>query len=378
MPIDSFLKALNQIPEPAVILVTSGMTYWYHGPQFAIKILKEKFPGVPIVLGGIYATLCYEHAVKNSGADYVIKGPGEIAVLKLIDALTRHDHKINDEVVLFPNPDYHYYRKLISVPIFTSIGCPYRCPFCASRLLSGEFRQRNPTEVVNEIEHYYYKRRVRHFAFYDDALLINQKNHISIILDSIIEKQISVNFHTPNGMHPRQITRELAVKIHRSNFKTIRLSFETSNESRQSEMGLKVTNDSLANAIDYLEQVGFKRKDIGVYVIMGLPDQSCEEVVNSMIFVNSLGAKINLSLFSPIPGTRDWNRSIEMYNMAPDIDPILTNNSIFTLNKKEFTQKKFDQIRNLSKVLNYGIDQGINLFNQSELARIIADRTKYY
>ncbi|UCE08275.1 MAG: radical SAM protein, partial [bacterium] len=49
MPIESFLKALSQIPEPDVILVTSWMTYWYQGPQFAIKILKEKFPHLPIV-----------------------------------------------------------------------------------------------------------------------------------------------------------------------------------------------------------------------------------------------------------------------------------------------------------------------------------------
>jgi len=161
-----------------------------------------------------------------------------------------------------------------------------------------------------------------------------------------------------------------------SNFKTIRLSFETSNEARQKEMGLKVTNDSLANAVDFLEQAGYSRKDIGVYVIMGLPDQSPEEVVNSMIFVNSLGAKINLSLFSPIPGTKDWNRSIEIYNMAPDIDPLLTNNSIFALSRKYFSPEIFEQIRSLSKVLNYGLDHSINFFNQPNLAQIIAAHIK--
>ena len=377
MPIESFITALNQVPEPSVILVTSGMTYWYQGPFFAIQLLKEKFPHVPIVLGGIYATLCYEHAVENSGADYVIKGSGEIVALQLVDSLTGHDHEIDNEVVPFPAPGFHHYQKLASVPIFTSVGCPYRCSFCASRLLSGKFRQRNPAEVVDEIDYYYHKRHVRHFAFYDDALLINHDNHVSVILDAIIEKQLDLNFHTPNGIHAQQISRDLAVKMVQSNFKTIRLSFETSNEARQREMGLKVTNDSLANAIDYLEQAGFKRKDIGVYVIMGLPGQEPQEVVKSMIFVNSLGAKINLSLFSPIPGTVDWNRSIEMYNMAPDIDPLLTNSSIFTLNRNDFSPELFHQIKNLSKVLNYGLDHGISFFNQSELAQIIADRINY-
>jgi radical SAM superfamily enzyme YgiQ (UPF0313 family) len=331
---------------------------------------------VPIVLGGIYATLCHDHAAKNSGANYIVKGPGEIAALKLVDKLTGNDRDIEDKFVVFPVSNYHHYPKLVSIPIITSMGCPYRCSFCASHLLAGEFRQRNPAEVIDEINFYYHKRHVRHFAFFDDALLINQEKHISIILDSIIQSKLAVNFHTPNGIHARQIDKDLAIKMFKSNFKTIRLSFETSNETRQKEMGLKVTNDSLANAIDYLEQAGFHRKDIGVYVIMGLPGQNQEEVINSMIFVNSLGAKIYLSLFSPIPGTKDWDRSIEFYNMPPDIDPLLTNNSIFCLNRPDLSYEMFQLIRNLSKVLNYGLDLGINFFNQSELAQIIADRIK--
>jgi radical SAM superfamily enzyme YgiQ (UPF0313 family) len=33
---------------------------------------------VPIILGGIYATICNQHAAKYSQADYVIAGLGEI------------------------------------------------------------------------------------------------------------------------------------------------------------------------------------------------------------------------------------------------------------------------------------------------------------
>ncbi len=374
MPIDAFLKALNQLPEPDVILVTSVMTYWYQGVMHVIQILKENYPHVPVILGGIYATLCYDHAAKNSNADYVIKGPGEYAALKLVGSLTGNDHKINEQDLLFPAPDYHHYQNLISVPIITSVGCPYRCSFCASHLLSGQFRQRNPAEVIDEIEYHYYKRHVRHFAFYDDALLINQERHLSIILGAVIDKGLHLDFHTPNGIHPQQITLDCALKMFRSNFKTIRLSYETSNKARQKEMGLKVTDDALTNAIDFLEQAGYRRKDLDVYVIMGLPEQSFEEVIKSMIFVVSLGAKVKLTSFSPIPGTLDWNRAIELNAMTTDIDPLLTNNSIFPLSANNFTFEMFGQIRNLSKVLNYGLDHGINLFNQSQLAKVIVDR----
>jgi radical SAM superfamily enzyme YgiQ (UPF0313 family) len=376
MPLEFFMKALAEIPQPDVILLTSAMTYWYPGVIFAIQILKQKFPGIPIVLGGIYATLCYDHAVERTGADYVIKGPGETAALTLVDSLTGNAFNSDYNAGNFPQPTYHHYQKLVSVPIFTSYGCPYRCSFCASQLLSPKFIQRNPGEVIQEIEYFYYKRHVRHFAFSDDALLIDQENHLSIIMDAVIEKNLKLDFHTPNGIHTQLITRDLAKKMFRSNFKTLRLSYETSDRQRQAEMGSKVTDDGLADAIDYLESAGYRRKDLDVYVIMGLPDQHCEEVITSMLFVASLGAKVRLTSFSPIPGTKDWDRAIELHNMPDDLDPLLTNNSIFPLSRADFSNEIFEQIKNLSKVLNYGLDHRINFFDKSEIAKLVKQHFK--
>ncbi|MCD4664536.1 MAG: B12-binding domain-containing radical SAM protein [Bacteroidales bacterium] len=371
LALEDFQQALSQVPKPDVVLVTSGMTYWYQGVQFAIEIIKNKFPDVPVVLGGIYATLCYEHAIKYSGADYVIKGQGEVKALQLVDSLTGNNHEIEKDSVEFPEPTYHHYKRLASIPIFTSYGCPFSCSFCASNLLSGKFRQKDPNSVIDEISYYYFKRHVRHFAFFDDALLINQEKHIAVILDGIIKRNLKISLHTPNGIHPREIILELAERMFKTNFKTIRLSYETHDEARQKEMGLKVTDSTLARAIINLEKAGYRRKDIDVYVIMGLPGQNVDEVIESMLFVVSLGAKVRLTSFSPIPGTKDWQRSVELYNMPKDIDPLLTNNSIYPLNRNDFTFDMFQQLRSLSKVLNYGLDHRINFFDQSELAQII-------
>ncbi len=379
MPLDAFSAAVDHAPPPAAILVTSGMTYWYHGPQFAIRLLRQRFPNIPIALGGIYATLCYDHAVHHSGADIVIKGPGEIAALKWLDDLTDNNRSVADQYLEFPSPVYHYYQKLVSIPVLTSMGCPFRCSFCASHLLAGKFLQRDPEQVIEEIEYYYRHRHVRHFAFYDDALLMNHQRHLSVILDGVIEKQLRVDFHTPNGMHAREITPELAIKMYRANFRTIRLSFETANPARRPDIGNKVDEDALANALDYLEQAGYQRKEIETYVIMGLPQQTVDEVVEGLLFVAGLGAKAKLTSFSPIPGTLDWERAIQAGNLDPDVDPLLTNNSIFPLQRADFPYDMFQKIKNLAKVLNYGLDHGVNLFDRSQLARIASNyiRTHY-
>lgn len=371
LPLDSFFQAMNEVPKPDVILVTSMMTYWYLGVQYVIQLLKEKYPSVPIILGGIYATLYQNHAQNFCGADFVVSGPGEVEVLKLVNFLTGNEHIQADDTEIFPKPSYSYYRRLFSVPVLTSVGCPYSCSFCASSILSGKFRQRNPRLVFEEIYFSYFKKHVRHFAFYDDALLINHQKHISIILEEIINKKINLFFHTPNAIHPREITSELAQKIYRSNFKTLRLSYESIDKTRQQEMGLKITDEYLNRAIQNLAHAGYHRREIDVYVIMGLPNQTVDEVIESMLFVTSLGVKVRLTSFSPIPGTKDWERSIELCGMPKDIDPLLTNNSIYPLNHDDFNYDSFQQLRHFSKVLNIGIDHGINFFDQSQLAKTV-------
>ena len=83
IPEEILLKKLSNIEEPDLICVSSGMTYWYPGVFKIIEITRNLFKKTSIVLGGIYATLCYEHAKRHSGADIIFNGKGELEALKL-------------------------------------------------------------------------------------------------------------------------------------------------------------------------------------------------------------------------------------------------------------------------------------------------------
>jgi hypothetical protein len=86
-PVQVFLDEIRKLSIPDIILVSSVTTYWYPGAFEAIKILRVKFPRVPIILGGAYATLCYEHALRGSGANYVFKGGDLVRLIKLIEEI---------------------------------------------------------------------------------------------------------------------------------------------------------------------------------------------------------------------------------------------------------------------------------------------------
>lgn len=90
IPEEILLKRLSLIEEkPDLIGITSGMTYWYPGVFKLIEIAKKFFKGTPIILGGIYATLCHDHAKQYSGADIVYNERNEIEALKLVSELTQ-------------------------------------------------------------------------------------------------------------------------------------------------------------------------------------------------------------------------------------------------------------------------------------------------
>ena len=67
-------KFLKDIEKPDLIFLTSTMTYWYKGIVEARGLLRDFFPQTPIILGGNYATLMKDHALKNVRPDFIYEG----------------------------------------------------------------------------------------------------------------------------------------------------------------------------------------------------------------------------------------------------------------------------------------------------------------
>jgi radical SAM superfamily enzyme YgiQ (UPF0313 family) len=380
LPPDIFCRELRRIPAPDAVLVTSGMTYWYPGVFETIRLTRKEFPRAPIILGGIYASLCTEHARKYSGADVVIPGADVCRIIPAIIQLagmppSKSSAWIPANLDELPYPAYHLLSKNAYVCLRTSRSCPFSCNYCASSLLHPHFEQQQPNRVITEIDHFHRRLRIRNFAFYDDALLVNAEQHLHPILDGIIERSIKANFHTPNALHAKYITQELARKLYRAGFKTIRLGLETANPSRQNDSGGKVNNTELKTAVANLRQAGYKQTEIGVYILMGLPEEPLEEILNSVAFVLACGAKPVLTEYSPLPGTKLWEKYRSLYSSAVD-EPLWHNNSL--LGYYPQTRPDLLELKYLVKTLNFGLQQGINLFDNTRVSKRFRDMLRKY
>jgi radical SAM superfamily enzyme YgiQ (UPF0313 family) len=348
IPEEILLKRLSFLEEPDLICVTSGMTYWYPGVFKLIEITKKFFKGVPIILGGIYATLCYEHAKRHSGVDIVFQGGGELDVLKLVSDLTNKElitHNSKLSIDNLPYPSFDLYPHLDYVCIATSRGCPLKCTYCASPFLSNGFVRRDPLKVVEEIEHWTAKYQVNNIAFYDDALLIEPPKHFIPMMKGLINKGIHCNFHTPNAIHIREIDGEVADLLFRGGFKTIRLGFETSDEATQVETGGKVDNEEFRQAIKYLKRAGYSGEEIGIYIMIGLPGQRVGEVDESIAYVKETGARPMLVEYSPIPHTTLFEKAKRMSQFDLENEPLFHNNSILPCQWEGFTMADYKRLK---------------------------------
>ena len=350
LPLDRFDAALAAAPRPDVTLVASGMTYWYPGVFEVIRRVRMRYGHVPVGLGGVYATLCTEHAQLHSGADLVVAGSGVAVSLRLVDEVTGHDSGPDRyaDPRSWPAPAHH----LVSRPfagIVASWGCPYQCTYCASHRLQPAFVRREADAVVKEVAGCV-QHGIQDFAFYDDALLVGGGRHLAAILQGILSRGLRVRFHTPNGLHARGITEDLARLMRRAGVTTVRLSLETLDPVRQQATGGKVTTDAFAQAISHLHSAGYGSRELGAYILAGLPGQALVEVEDTVNYVHSLGVQAKLALFSPIPGTPDGDRTL-----AVDADPLLHNNTVYPYLQGTGFLRELQRVKQVAKEGNLAL-----------------------
>jgi radical SAM superfamily enzyme YgiQ (UPF0313 family) len=346
-----FREDLLCIKKPDLVLMTSMMTYWYTGVQETIGVIKDIFPDVTIVLGGIYASLCYEHALNHSGAHRIETGPGEKQILKMVGECTGFSVNAKfdpHDLDTYPYPAFDVQRKINYIPLQTSKGCPFACKYCASHYLNPKRMVRNPESVVEEIRCLHEKYKVKDFVFYDDALLVDSEKHAVPLLEGIINSGLKVRFHTPNAVHIREISRQTARLMFQAGFKTLRLGLETTWLDIRNELDKKVSVTEFINAVTFLKEAGFDKNMIGVYLLAGLPGQQTKFIESSIRSVKKTGATPILAYYSPIPKTALWDQAVASSRYNLESDPIFTNNAILPCQNQPFSWQTISHLKKLA------------------------------
>jgi hypothetical protein len=327
-----FLKGAGDVD---LVLTSAVMTYWYPGLVEVLEDVRELQCGARIAVGGGYASLCGEHCRENIEADLVLEGRGLEELFSFAGIAGVGGYKL---------PYWEGYEGLTSGAIRLSRGCPCRCSYCSTPILYGGFEVRDLEESLAELEQLV-GLGAKDIAFYDDALVYNFDECAGPFFDHMISNGIKVNLHTPNGLHCRYIDRGVAGKMVSAGVKTFYLGYESSSESFQNATGGKTGADELGNAVESLWSAGAKK--ITAYELLGHPEADFESLVKSLKYANSLGIKVMLSDFSPIPGTRDGEACGDFLNMD---EPLEHNKTAFTI--RQLGNERVNEIKELCRLLN--------------------------
>ena len=346
-----FREDLQTLQPPDLILITSMMTYWYSGVQETIAVLREIFPNTEIILGGIYASLCRNHALQNSGADEVFSGPGENALFDLIarrTGFTTTLHFNPQELDTYAYPALDLQNHISYVPLLTSRGCPFKCAYCASYFLNPERMWRSPESVIEEVKFWRQTHLISDFILYDDAFLVDAEMHAIPVLEKIIQADMNLRFHTPNAVHIRGINAETALLLFKAGFKTLRLGLETAEFDHRETMDQKVTENDFKRAARFLKEAGFKKNQIGAYLLMGLPGQKLAAVERSIRTVQETEITPIIAYYSPIPQTAMWPKAVAASRYNLEADPIFTNNSVIPCQSEAFNWETISALKELA------------------------------
>jgi radical SAM superfamily enzyme YgiQ (UPF0313 family) len=299
-----------------------------------IRQIRRMRPDVPIVLGGIHATMFDQYLLREFPIQYIVRGEGEIALLNLCNCLEtegdlsqvpnlswRHaDGRIvrnplgpkisADDLAKFPVPDYStlpfgIYKGL---SIESSRGCSFDCSFCSTSYRLG-WRAIPPEQFVDRLEtvmQYQDRTLLRNIHIVDDEFSMNPKRAMEIA--RVIRRR---------SLKPKLVYDSRATDLlwdgYVENIAEFTQQFLVGAECGYDEglkrIGKGTTCEILEKAAQTLERYGIsQRADFSF--ILGLPWETKAEVDKTIRFAAHLyatyGVRILLQWYCQIPGSRLW------------------------------------------------------------------------
>jgi len=204
---DDLDSCFQEACDGAICLGVSSMTgNQLRGAIEYSRLVKRRWPNLPIVWGGYHASILPKQTLAENYVDVVVRGQGEVTMVELVQHLETGKsleevqgiiYKDGDRVITnparpaadlkdFPPLPYELLdiEKIIrrnsptfrSLQYLSSTGCPFNCGFCAEPLLTKrKWLGRSSEQVVAEVTKLARDYRLDHVTFIDPNFFVSLK-----------------------------------------------------------------------------------------------------------------------------------------------------------------------------------------------------------
>ncbi|CAA0102367.1 2-hydroxyethylphosphonate methyltransferase [BD1-7 clade bacterium] len=296
--------------------------------------VKRSNNDVPVVWGGWHTSLFGPETLLEPSIDISVQGQGEITFAELLRRLElgmsldgllgicwRNQDQIveNDKRELTPldelgNPDfaaidverYFQLKGKRQFDYISSIGCPFRCAFCADpyvyqRKWQGESSQR----VADNIERLWHKYQFDDVNFQDETFFVYAKRVIELA-QAFIDKRLPFSWAaTLRADQGSRLPDDAWRLCKESGMRRVLIGVE----SGSADMVKRISKDTTLDQVLYCAEQCVKYDlEVIFSIIVGFPGESDEQIRQTLAFakkLNQMSEKFRTPVFyfKPYPGS---------------------------------------------------------------------------
>ncbi len=255
-----------------------------------IKVVKERFPNLPIICGGPFPTVMAREILERLPVDVCVIGEGEVTMAELVEVFDRRRQFDDVAGIVFkkngrisatgkrdlivdldsiPLPawdlvdfkrykgNYQYMTKPSTVMI-TCRGCPFDCVFCANPVWKASkpwLRQRSPANICEEIC-LLYKMGIREISIRSDEF--NPVLGWPVDICKEIQKLGFKDLFFQGNIRADKMTEDLAREMKNSNFWLVQIGIESGNQRTLDGIGKRITLEQIVQTCRMLKKHGIK------------------------------------------------------------------------------------------------------------------------
>lgn len=296
----------------------------------AFEKIKNKFPKVPLVMGGPHATFVSD-SINTINVDAFVIGEGDYAFVEILKRTAQGSNFRNiDNVALKGSgyrldqlaanldslPDlerefvYNHYNRLLGnfklKSFFSSRGCPYQCTYCFNhaynKLYRGKgeiLRRRSVERIIDEVLRVKREYPMEYIRFSDDVFVL----HADSWLDEFrkkFKKKVNIPFYCL--VSANTVNEDIVKSLREAGCKSACMSIESGNENiRKNVLGRYISDEKIIEAFDL-----FNRYGINMYTnsMIGIPGSAIEDEFKSLTLAIRCRPKYSgFTVITPYPGT---------------------------------------------------------------------------
>lgn len=334
-------QVVQKIPADTSII---GLSHMFSSEWVAlkklIKLIHQKFPHIPLMLGGEATTSLYRYLLKEyPEISICVLGESDTTILDIIDHFPHLEkvsgiaYRKNRKVIksqprmrikksseiswpawhAFNIPKYFQIGDTMGpmehpnpriLPLMASRGCPYKCTFCSNQTMWGiNYTSRSPAEVVDEIENNLKNYHINGFEFCDLTAFL-KKSWIMDFTAELKKRNLShLRWTLPIGTRTEVFDKDVLTALYDSNIKQFSFVPESGSKRILQIIKKKVDLKKMLKSLILAKQIGHCTR---IHIIMGFPFETKKDLFYSLLFMVKAAYygcdDCSLFQFVPYPG----------------------------------------------------------------------------